>query len=171
MIHSHGANFPNAGSLLVALDEYYKRLNRVKSVQNPEQLISIAVDIGYSNPRAFPACAAIVSKLLSNLRTKKEKIRTVERIRSRLRRLPNNGHLEVWMQRISYHVDPKIAYDENLCKLVQGKKVDLWNNSWISDDKLKAVVDPSRIVNKKRLKKIRPIVSRTEFVPFEPSWY
>jgi hypothetical protein len=171
IIHSHGRNFPNAGSLLVALDEYYKRLKRVKSVQNPEQLISIAVDIGYSNPRAFPACAAIVSKLLSKLRTKKERRRAVERICGRLRRLPNNGHLEVWMQRISYHVDPEVRYGESLCRLVNGEQVDLWNNSWITEAGLKALVDPSRIVNRKRLAKVGPIVPRSEFVPFEPAPY
>jgi hypothetical protein len=131
------------------------------------QLISIAIDIGYNNPRCFPACAAIVSKLLSKLATKKDKIVAVDRIRKRLEQLPNNGHLEVWLQRISYCFNPTLPYGDKLCGLVEGKKVALWNDSWISDTGLKRTVRPSSIVNKKLLKALRPIVPRREFVVFE----
>lgn len=168
LIHCHGTDYPNAGSLIAALDAFYRRLAPLKVVQNPMQLISIAVDIGYSNPRCFPACAAIVSKLLSLLPTKKEQLNAVERIRSRLARLPNNGHLEVWLQRISYHFDPNIAYGERLCSLVAGKQVEIWNSSWITDATLGAIADPKTIVNSRRLKKLRPIVPRGEFVVFVP---
>lgn len=168
LIHAHGTEFPNAGSLLGALDEFYKRLVSLKSVQNPMQLISIAIDIGYNSPRCFPASAAIVSKLLSMLQTKKEKLVAVDRIRNKLKQLPNNGHLEVWLQRISHHFNPTIVYGEKLCSLVGGKKVDLWNCSWITNPKLRAAVDPSSIVNRRRLKALRPIVRRGEFVVFAP---
>ncbi|HUZ16914.1 MAG TPA: RNA-directed DNA polymerase, partial [Spirochaetia bacterium] len=61
LIHLHGTDFVNAGSLVAALDEFYKRLSSANTVRNPIQLISIAIDIGYNSPRCFPACAAIVS--------------------------------------------------------------------------------------------------------------
>jgi RNA-directed DNA polymerase len=166
LIHCHGIAFPNAGSLIAALDEFYRRLIPRKSLQNPMQLISIAIDIGYNSPRCFPACAAIVSRLLSMLPTKNAKVVAVGRIRKRLAQLPNNGHLEVWLQRISYSFDPKLAYEEKLCGLVEGKKLDLWNSSWITDAALSTGVDPSRIVNKKQLRHLRPIVPRREFEPF-----
>jgi hypothetical protein len=167
LIHCHGTDYPNAGSLIAALDEFYRRLAPLRALQNPMQLISIAVDIGYNSPRCFHVCAAIVSKLLSLLSTKKEKLLAVERIRRRLAQLPNNGHLEVWLQRISYHFNPKIAYGEKLCSLVGGEKTDLWNSSWITDTTLRALVHPSSIVNRRRLKSLRPIVPRREFVVFE----
>ncbi|NOU10226.1 MAG: RNA-directed DNA polymerase [Nitrospira sp.] len=167
LIHSHGAEFPNGGSLMIALDQFYRRLASQKSVRHPMQLISIAMDIGYNSPRCFPTCAAIVSMLLSKLPTKKEKLATVDRIRKKLEQLPNNGHLEVWLQRISYCFNPTLIYEEKLCRLVEGKKVDLWNDSWISDSGLKRTVRPSSIVNKKRLKAMGPIVPRREFVVFE----
>ena len=163
LIHYHGTDFPNAGSLIAALDEFYRRLVPLKSVQTPMQLISIAIDIGYNSPRCFPACAAIVSKLLSTLPTKNDKLVAVDRIRRRLAQLPNNGHLEVWLQRISYYFNPKLEYGEKLCGLVEGKAVDLWNNSWITDATLKATADASSIVNRKRLQALRPIVPRGEF--------
>jgi hypothetical protein len=127
------------------------------------QLISIAIDIGYNSPRCFPACAAIVSKLLSKLPTKTEKLVAVNRIRNKLQQLPNNGHLEVWLQRISYSFNPKLTYGDKLCGLVEGKKVNLWNDSWISDTGLKRTIRPSTVVNKKRLKALRSVVSRAEF--------
>ncbi len=167
LVHSHGTDFPNGGSLMVALDQFYRRLGSQKSINNPIQLISIAIDIGYNSPRCFPACAAIVSMLLSKLPTKKGKLNAVDRIRRRLEQLPNNGHLEVWLQRISYSFNPKLTYGDKLCGLVEGKKVDLWNNSWISDVGLKQTVRPMNIVSKKRLKALRPIVPRREFVVFE----
>lgn len=167
LIHSHGAEFPNGGSLMIALDQFYRQLASRKSVRHPMQLISIAIDIGYNSPRCFPTCAAIVSMLLSKLPTKKEKLAAVDRIRKKLEQLPNNGHLEVWLQRISYCFNPTLTYGEKLCRLVEGNKVDLWNDSWISDSGLKRTVRPSSIVNKKRLKAVRPIVLRREFVVFE----
>ncbi len=163
LIHCHGLNFPNGGSLIVALDQFYKRLSRLQSVQNAMQLISIAIDIGYHSPRCFPICAAIVSQLLSTLVTKKDKIHAVDRICRKLSQLPNNGHLEVWLQRISYPFAPKLKYREKLCTLVEGKKAVLWENSWISDDTLKGTVDPNKIVNRTRLEALRPIIPRAEF--------
>lgn len=168
LIHCHGTDYPNGGSLIAALDEFYRRLAPLRAVQNPVQLVSIAIDIGYSSPRCFPACAAIVSKLLSLLSTRKDKLAAIARIRRRLSQLPNNGHLEVWLQRISYHFDPKAAYDEGLCRLVEAKAAGLWNSTWITDATLSAIVDPKSIVNRRRLKALRPIVPRAEFVVFAP---
>ena len=152
---------------MIALDQFYARLASRKSIRNPMQLTSITIDIGYNSPRCFPACAAIVSKLLSKSPTKMERRVAVDRIRKRLEHLPNNGHLEVWLQRISYCFNPTLTYGDKLCRLVEGKRVDLWNNSWISDTGLKRTVRSSSIVNRKRLKALRPIVPRREFVVFE----
>jgi len=169
LIHCHSTEFPNAGSLLGALDAFYRRLGVVKSVQNVMQLISIAVDIGFNSPRCFPVCAAIISKLLSRLKTKKEKLAALARIHKKLSQLPNNGHLEVWQQRLSYPFDPKADYSECLCELVEGKRADLWNSKWITDKKLKIALDPSKIVNRAQLRKMTPVVPRNEFSLFV--WY
>jgi hypothetical protein len=96
-----------------------------------------------------------------------EKRLAVGRIRRRLAQLPNNGHLEVWLQRISYPFDSQIAYREGLCRLVGGKTATLWNNSWIVDASLSALVDPGGVVNRRRLKHLRPIIPRREFAVFE----
>lgn len=168
LIHAHALDYPNGGSLIGALDTLYKRLVPLRTVRNPLPMISMTIDIGSSSPRCFPVCAAIVSKLLSTLPTKKEKLTAVARIRHRLAQVPNNGHLEVWLQRISYPFNPVIEYDERLCRLVAGDAVDLWNNSWITDTDLAAQIDAKRVVNKKRLRAVQPIVPRVEFTVFSP---
>jgi len=162
LIHGHSLECPNAGSVFGALDDFYKRLLRVKSIQNPSQLVSIAVDIGCGNPRCFPICAAIVSKILSMVPTKKGKLSLVDRVRRKLARLPNNGHLEVWLQRITYPVAPDLKFLDNLCRLVQGEKTDLWNSSWVEDVALRSLIDSKRIVNKRRLAGLRPVVRPAE---------
>lgn len=168
LIHCHSIDFPNAGSLLTVLDAFYRRLTKTKSVQNPIQLISIVVDIGFHSPRCFPVCAAIVSQLLSRLKTKKEKLISLERIRKKLAQLPNNGHLEVWQQRLSYHFDMHVSYTDDLCKLVKNEAAQLWSNKWITDKSLQKLLDVSKVVNRTVLKSLKPVVPRTEFSLFVP---
>lgn len=166
LIHCHSTDFPNAGSLLTALDTFYGRLGQQKTVRNIMQLVSITADIGFNSPRCFPVCAAIISRLLGRLGTKKEKIAALTRVRKKLSQLPNNGHLEVWQQRLSYYYDPSVSYSESLCALVEGKKTDLWNSKWLTDKALKAALDPRRIVNRTRLKSLEAVVPRVEFSLF-----
>lgn len=166
LIHAHGVEFPNAGSLIGALDDFYKRIARLRVVDGAVQLISIAVDIGYASPRCFPVCAAIVSKLLSTVRPKQQKMAIVERIQRKLSQLPNNGHLELWLQRISYALDPSLEFSDPLCRVVAGRSEELWNSDWIEDATLKMLVDSSKVVGRRRLKAVRAVVPRSEFTPF-----
>jgi RNA-directed DNA polymerase len=171
VIHAHGIDFPNAGSLAVALTLFHERLSKAKRIQNVCVLISIAVDIAYSSPRTFPVCAAIISKLLSTLRTNAERVDVIKKIHAKLSRLPNTGHMEVWLQRISHSFGSGIAYKESLCKLVEGKRVDIWNNSWIMSKKLIAAVDPAAIVNNRKLRNLKPVIKPKEIEIFASEWY
>jgi len=166
VIHAHGIDFPNAGSLTVALTQFHQRLTKVKRILNPRVLISIAVDIAYSSPRTFPVCAAIISKLLSALASEEERVDVIRKIYRKLSQLPNTGLMEVWLQRISHSFEPKLAYKEQLCQLVKGKSVDVWNNIWITSTKLKAALDPSQIINKRRLRALKPVIKPTEIALF-----
>lgn len=171
IIHAHGNAFPNAGSLSIALTHFYKRLSKVTRVQNPCVLISIAVDIAYSSPRTFPVCAAIVSKLLSALKNDSERVQLIKKIRMKLSQLPNTGHMEVWLQRISYSYEPKLNYAEALCKLVRSKSVVIWNNKWITSTKLKAALDPLAIVDKRKLSSLKPLIKPKEIEIFSYERY
>jgi hypothetical protein len=171
LIHAHGHDFPNAGSLTVALTHFHERLNQAKSIKNPLAMISIATDIAYHSPKAFPVCSAIISKLLSALATKDARIDTIRKIHTKLSLLPNSGHMEVWLQRISHSFVPSLGYKEPLCRLVNGESLDLWNNNWISAPKLKGALAPSKIVNKAKLLSLQPIVPPKEIELFASERY
>lgn len=167
VIHSHGIDYPNAGSLTLALTRYHERLSKYKKVQNPLVLISITVDIAYTSPRVFPACAAIISLLLQQLKEKKERIDVIKKIYHKLSQLPNTGHMEIWLQRISHPYEPKLAYQESLCQVVKRKSATVWNNDWITSAKLKAALDSSKIINRKKLKSLKPVIKPKEIALFK----
>jgi len=175
VIHAHGMDFPNAGSLTVALTNFHKRLSKFNKIYNPCVLISIAVDIACTSPRTFPVCAAIISKLLSVLDTDDERMSMIKKVHSKLKTLPNTGHMEIWLQRISYSMRPKYDYKEKLCKLVKGDKVEVcnevWNNDWIESNDLKEVVDPSKIIDNNKLNELKPIVIPSEIEVFTSKRY
>lgn len=162
VIHSHGLTFPNSGSLLRPLDGFYKRLVKARTIRQPLSLISIAVDIAYHSPRTFPTCTAIISKLLSVLESNPARRGVIRKIHRKLSELPNTGHMEVWLQRISHPIDPSVAFEERLCHVVCGKDESIWNNDWISSTKLKAAVAPKNIIDRKKLKALKPIVRPVE---------
>lgn len=166
VIHAHGVDFPNTGSLTVALSHFHRRLTKVTRIPNPKVLISIAVDIAYSSPRTFPVCAAIISKLLSALDSKAERVDAIKKIYRKLSQLPNTGHMEVWLQRISHSFEPKLAYKERLCQLVKNKSANVWNNDWITSTALKTALNPSLIVNRSKLKKLKLVVKPSEVALF-----
>jgi RNA-directed DNA polymerase len=166
VIHAHGIDHPNAGSLVVALAHFYERLCKAKALRNPMPLVSIAVDIAYSSPRTFPVCAAIISKVLNAVETKRERLLLINKIHTKLSQLPNTGHMEVWLQRISYPYDSGIAFKECLCQLVDGSQVQIWNNDWISSKKLLAALNPKSIVDERKLKSLKPIVKPAEIRVF-----
>lgn len=171
VIHAHGHDFPNAGSLTVALTHFHERLNATKRISNPLVLISIATDIAYHSPKAFPVCSAIISKLLSVLPTKAARVDAIQKIHAKLSQLPNTGHMEAWLQRISHSFVPNLAYKETLCRLVKGDSVALWNNDWITSATLKAAIDPAKIVNKAKLRSLKPVVRPKEIELFASERY
>lgn len=171
VIHAHGIDYPNAGSLVIALTHYHQRLSRVKRPQNPRALISIAVDIAYSSPRTFPVCAAIVSRLLNSLGTETERAQVLTAVYGKLSRLPNAGLMEVWLQRIGHFYDFHPDYVENLCKLVTGEKTVLWNNDWITAKTLTDAINPKLVFDKVAFKAMKPVVPPSEVEMFASERY
>lgn len=163
VIHAHGMDFPNSGSLNRALNRFHKKLDKKRWIKDdPGVLISIATDIACTSPRAFSVCAAIISNLLNLLDTDNERIDMVEKIHRKLSPLPNTEYMKIWLQRISYPREPGKEYNEKLCLLVKDEVVEIWENEWIENEKLKAAVDPSKIIDKDKLRDLNPVVSPRE---------
>ena len=168
-IHDFGITFPNSGSLILALSAFHRRIERIKfPLKNAIPMIAIIVDIAFQNPKTYPLAAAILSKLLTLLVDPKQKTELFAKIRKRFDRVPNTGHLQIWLQRISKSFDESLIYEEPLCRLVSGESVSIWNSTWISSAQLKSALNPMKILNKKALKAVVPVIPPSEVELFDP---
>lgn len=167
IIHDHASDHPNSGSLARALSDYHKRLLKAKrKPQDVMPLIAIVVDIAYRNPRTYSMAVAILSILLGQLDSVKTKTQALRSVMRKFKRLPNTGHMEIWLQRASLPISKDIKFDEAICRLVAGETVTLWNNNWITSSDLKKAVDPSKVVKKAKRDKLKPTIQAGEVDPF-----
>ena len=66
---------------------------------------------------------------------------------------PNNDYTQLWLQTMTYSMDKEAKrspYTNDLCKIVMGKKANLWNMDWLKDE-FKQKFPIARICNKKKL--------------------
>ena len=59
------------------------------------------VDIAFKNPRTYPIITAILSKILSLEVNSETVIEILKSIEKRFDKIPNVGHLQVWLQRLT----------------------------------------------------------------------
>ncbi len=172
VIYNHSIEYPNGGSLIAPLDNYYKWLLQIEKCSHTLSLISIIVDIAFRNPRTYSICAAILSKLLSFLKSNTEKLGVIGKIIEKFEKIPNTGHIKIWLQRISLKFNPTKEFDEPLCKLVlvAERGAQIWNSEWISSRNLKNCLDPKGIINKEIIKELDEIVAIEEVELFTSSY-
>lgn len=147
-LHSFGMRFPNSGALRRLVSEFHTKIT--KHSERPDDLevqVAIATDIGFVSPATFPAVAGILSHLIS-LASPEEKSRLWMKVRKKMARVPYNGYLEIWLQRVTQPKTIGIPFtsDESICKIVNGESVDLWENVWISSKSLQSALVTSKIV-------------------------
>jgi len=147
-LHAFGQRHPNSGALRRLVGEFHT--NIAKQTDAPDDLdvqVAIATDIGLVSPSTFPAVAGILSHLIS-LAPTDQKAGLWSKVRKKMSRVPYNGYLEVWMQRV---IKPKalaLTFDssEPICQIVNGQTPSLWDCSWISSNALKGAIDVSKLV-------------------------
>ena len=147
-LHSFGQRFPNSGALRRLVSEFHTQLS--KQTERPDDLevqVAIATDIGLVSPSTFPAIAGILSHLIS-LASTEEKSRLWMKVRKKMARVPYNGYLEIWLQRVTQPRAVGIQFDstELICKIVNGEVPDLWENGWIASNDLKKALSVSKII-------------------------
>ena len=163
-IHDHSMEHPNAGSLNHALRDYHKRLLESEDYNSPLPLVSIVTDIALRNPKTQAIAAAILSKLISYLAADSDRQDVVARICKRFNQIPNTGHMQVWLQRISLPFDPAACFDEPLCRVVHpnNEQPRIWNSSWISSNALLEAIDAEKLIDRDELERIEPVISVEE---------
>ena len=147
-LHSFGQRFPNSGALRRLVGEFHTKIS--EETERPDDLevqVAIAADIGFVSPSTFPAVAGILSHLIS-LTSSEEKSRLWTKVRRKMARVPYNGYLEIWLQRVTQPraVSISFASDEPICKIVNGEALDLWENVWIASNDLRDAIETSKIV-------------------------
>ena len=147
-LHSFGQRFPNSGALRRLVGEFHTNIS--KQTEAPDDLdvqVAIATDIAFVSPSTFPAVAGILSHLIS-LATSEEKMRLWTKVHEKMARVPYNGYLEIWLQRVTQPKAVGIKFESNepICQIVNGASPQLWESSWIASEALKNSLDVSKIV-------------------------
>ena len=167
IIHDHATQYPNSGSVIVALLIFYKHIIKIeKQLNDTMQLISIVVDIAFKNPRSYEIAAAIISKLLSIIEKDNTKISIIKKIKKKFSLIPNTGYIQIWLQRVSIPFTSTIHFDEALCNLASGNVHDIWNNAFISDQMLKNIIDPKKIIDTNIIDNLNPVILKDEIEMF-----
>jgi hypothetical protein len=147
-LHSFGQRFPNSGALRRLVGDFHTRVS--KQTDAPDDLdvqVAIATDIAFVSPATFPAVAGILSHLIS-LAPKEEKVRLWKKVREKMARVPYNGYLAIWLQRVTQPKAVGIKFESNepICQIVNGESPQLWECNWISNDALKKALEVGKIV-------------------------
>ena len=162
IIHGFAMQFPNSGALIKALQKYDKKLDRREKktkISNVYQLISIITDIAYHNPKTYAVSASILSKFIKHINKKSNQMKVIEKIKKKFKKIPNTGHLDIWLQRVTigFEKDEDIDtdFDEPICKIVNDQDdVSIWKSSWLKP-KLRNEVKSSLILDRKKLQKVK----------------
>ena len=170
LIHDLSNRFPNSGSLNKALTKFFNRIKGIKeSKQNIEVLISILVDIAYKNPKTYPIATAILSKLFSLLEKPETQERIFNAIMTKFDKIPNTGHIKLWLQRITIKIDRNKYYDEPLCEKVNDKSKRIWNSDWLNAD-FQKLINETSIIDEQIINDIDIVINQEEVQLFKPEY-
>ena len=165
IIHELAEKFPNSGSLSKALTKFFNRIYKYEKIEdNINVLISILTDIAYKNPRTYPISSAILSKLL--IFTNAERNIILNKILNKFELIPNTGHLQIWLQRITILFDRNKSYTEKLCQKVNTSSIELWNVDWLNND-LKNLIKNEIIIDETIIDELKPVIESDEVQLFE----
>jgi hypothetical protein len=160
------------------LYDFYKKIYKALSLlalpNDLEVQVAISVDIAYISPNTFPAIAGVLSLLIS-LANDEDKATLWNKVRTKMQRLPYNGYLEIWLQRIAQGItrsslsNIEFQSEEKICQIVQGDHCDLWNSYWIKYSEAQSSLDTSTIVISEALEEVSEVIQPQEIALFKKS--
>lgn len=147
-LHSFGQRFPNSGALKRLVSEFHTSVfGQTEAPDDLEVQVAIATDIAFVSQATIPVMAGILSHFIS-LVPSQEKGGLWTKVREKMARIPYNGYLEIWLQRVTKPKAVGIDFesDEPICEIVNGGSPQLWECGWIASDALKKEMDVKKIV-------------------------
>ncbi|MCO5333923.1 MAG: hypothetical protein M9893_07910, partial [Pyrinomonadaceae bacterium] len=137
--------------------------------QNIVVLVSILVDIMYKSPQTYPIASAILSKLLSLIPETDKKNEILDVVSQRFEKIPNTGHLKIWLQRLTIKLDRQKQYSERLCEKVNNQELPIWNSDWLEDG-LKTLIENTAIIDEKEIAEIDTVIAKEEVELFKTEY-
>ncbi|MCS6933634.1 MAG: RNA-directed DNA polymerase [Chitinophagales bacterium] len=170
IIHNLSELYPNSGSISKALSKFYNRIKDItKTYQNITVLVSILVDIMYKNPRTYPISSAILSKLLSLIAETDKKNEIIDLVCQKFEKIPNTGHIKIWLQRVTIKLDRQKQYSEKLCEKVNDQNLRIWNSDWLEDN-LKKLIENTAIIDENVISEIDVVIAKEEVELFKTEY-
>lgn len=167
LIHELSEKFPNSGSLSKALSKFFDRIHKYENIEGDIYvLISILTDIAYKNPRIYLIASAILSKFLSFANSNSDRDEILSKILKKFELIPNTGHMQIWLQRITIVFNRNKEYSEKLCQLVYNPTIELWNIDWLNTD-IQQLIKNIVIIDETEIEKLKPIFEQDEVMLFE----
>jgi hypothetical protein len=168
LIHSLAKKYPNSGSVIRALSNFQRKIYKKQKIEkeNIKILISIIVDIAYKNPKTYSMTIAILSKLLLSLNDNDAINNTIASIEKKFDKIPNVGHLQIWLQRLTLKINKNKNYDEKLCRKIIDDRITIWNIDWLNDN-IKNIFARQPIIDKDYIQNMEQIIKPEEVQLFE----
>ncbi|MCW1833085.1 RNA-directed DNA polymerase [Pantoea ananatis] len=159
----------NSGQLEKYLSKINKRLEKMTELnEDVRPIVSIIADMMLNNPRTFASCSLVLSNTLKFVDDNDEKIELLEKVKGKFSSILGTGILDIWLQRISYHIDKSITYDEPLCAIVSGEyripHKGIWNSDWIEDRTFKKSIMSTKFFDADKLAECEAVIPEDEVV-------
>lgn len=165
LIQQIGKEFPNSGTVK-------KRLSRVLDVVHQEDfrgqqniISGLVINIAYNSPSSFPIAASLISNCTLSLQFK-NRTEIIKKVKDKICTLANIGLMEIWIQRMSIGSKLRFPFNEKLCQAVYGKKQSIFVNDWISNKKIKKIIDDTSVIDEVVLKKTKALIKKNEVQMF-----
>ena len=168
-LYKFSLKYKNSGSVIKEISQIREIIEKKKdfSKENVEVLISIITEIIYKNPRTYLDGNTILSYLFP-LIEENEREKIVKKVFTKLSGILNSGYFEIWFQRATLKEKLlNITYNEEVCKLVSGEDIKLWNVDWIEDEEIKNIFKKMKIVNQVRKEGMPQKISSDEVKVFD----
>lgn len=168
-IYECSNEFPNSGLVTRQMNKYYRHIektSRLNHYDDPLVMIGIIVNLAIKNPKSYQWCMAILSHLLSFCE-ESEWPQIILDIRKKFEAIPNTGMLDIWLQRISYKIDPTIKFNETLARIASRDYMTnlIWKSSWLEPE-LREIVNITPIVKQSVMEEMSIIIMPKEVALF-----
>lgn len=158
--------YPNSGFILKILQhfnqrDFYKK-NKNWYKKEVQLILIILLEIVVSNPRCFSVVCISLFNLLPKL-DKSQYEYYVNIIYKKLIGINNIGYNEIWLQRSLYKINKNKRYKDRVCSVVlKMEKESIFGNHFISDKKLKNLLDKNNFIDRKKLLDLSKIPKNNE---------